>query len=92
MMLTKFEAAMGGLGALITVLTGLALGLRWIYRQGVSSSRLVSSIDQNTEATGKLSASFAAFSEKTGDSLLDHEKRLTRVEDKQAAIERTGHA
>ena len=82
MVLTHFEAVMVGIGAVVSMLATIALGLRWIYRQGVSSAKLVTSIDANTEATAQLSVSFAAFSEKTGDSLLDHEKRLTRVEDR----------
>jgi len=80
--LTGFEALMAALGAIVTALMAIALGLRWIYRQGVSSQKLVDSIDKNTDATGKLSAAYEHFSEETGRELLDHEKRITRLEDR----------
>jgi len=41
-MITKFEAVCVILGVLISAVSALVLGLRWIYRQGVASSKLVS--------------------------------------------------
>jgi len=88
MMITKFEAVCVILGVLISAISALVLGLRWIYRQGAASSKLVSAIEENTKATGKLSAAYDMFSAKTGDELLDHEKRITRVEDRLRAQDR----
>jgi hypothetical protein len=82
MTITHFEAIMGGIAAVITMLSVLAAGLRWIYRQGVSSQKLVNAIDANTEATARLSDSYGKFTEKTGSTLIDHEQRITRVADK----------
>jgi len=82
MRLTAFQALAGGIGAIFTIAMVIALGLRWIYRQGVSSEKLVSAIDANTAATAKLSVAYEKFSEETGRELLDHEKRITRLEDR----------
>jgi len=84
--LTHFEAIMGGLAALATAVTALALGLRWTYQQGASSAKLVNSIDVNTLATTELSAAFKTFTEKTDGTLTDHERRVTRLEDRQAIM------
>ena len=82
MVLTHFEAIMGGLSAVVVALGVIATGLRWIYRQGVSSQNLVNAMEGNTHATGKLSDAFERFSERTAGTLTDHEHRITRVEDK----------
>ena len=86
LVLTHFEAIMGGISALVVALGVIATGLRWIYRQGVSSEHLVNSIDRNSTATGKLSDAFERFSERTDGTLTDHEHRITRVEDKFADL------
>jgi hypothetical protein len=85
--LTHFEITMTLLLAIVSVLSVLAAGLRWIYRQGVSSQKLVTAINENTTATGKLSGAFDKFTEKTDGTLLDHEKRLTHAEDRLDATE-----
>ena len=86
MVLTHFEAVMGGIAALFASLAVIGAGLRWIYRQGVSSTRLVSAIETNTSATATLSTAFGKFSEKTGGTLVDHEHRITRTEDRLASL------
>lgn len=86
MVLTKFEAIMGAICALVVAASVIAAGLRWIYRQGVSSQNLVNSIDGNTEATAKLSVTFERFTEVTNGTLTDHERRITRVEDRAALL------
>jgi hypothetical protein len=82
MVLTRFEAIVASLAALVTVCSVIAVGLRWVYKQGVASADLVGAIKGNTEATGTLSAAFDRFTEKTGQTLTDHEHRITRVEDR----------
>jgi hypothetical protein len=44
------------------------------------TGRISESIEENTRATNKLSASFESHSEKTDDKLINHEVRITRVE------------
>ena len=66
MHLTHFGAIMTVLGSLVVAASVIAAGLRWIYQQGVSSQKLVNSIDINTSATDKLSSTFERFSERTG--------------------------
>lgn len=78
--LTHFETIIAVLSAIIVMLGVLAGGLRWIYKQGVSSQTLINSVDENTVATEKLTKSFDRFTEKTNGTLLDHEKRITRIE------------
>jgi hypothetical protein len=86
MHLTHFGAIMTVLGSLVVAASVIAAGLRWIYQQGVSSQKLVNSIDINTSATDKLSSTFERFSERTDGTLTDHEHRITRVEDKFADL------
>jgi hypothetical protein len=81
MILTHFETVVGFLVAILTVLSILAAGVRWIYQQGVSSAKLVGAIEDNTKATGKLSMAYDKFTEKTDGTLVDHEMRITRLED-----------
>ena len=83
--LTHFEAIMAAFGALVVAAGVIAGGLKWIYRQGVSSQKLVDAMEGNTVATGKLSGAFEKFSEQAEATLTDHEHRLTRTEDKLAA-------
>jgi hypothetical protein len=78
--LTKFEALIGLMVAILTVLGIVSAGLRWIYKQGVSSTNLVNAVTDNTEATDKLTHAYETFTEKTANTLLDHEKRITRME------------
>jgi hypothetical protein len=83
---THFEALLTVVGSLAVAVSVVAAGLRWIYQQGVSSQKLVNSIDFNTSATDKLSGAFERFSERTDGTLTDHEHRITRVEDKFADL------
>jgi hypothetical protein len=80
MRITHFEAIMGALVAILTTLGFVASATRWIYRQGAASAKLIGAIEQNTTATAKLNASYEAFTVKVADSLLDHERRITRLE------------
>ncbi len=81
MVITHFEAVMGGLGTVVTILCVVITALRWIYSQGASSQKLVSAVEANTEATSRLTAAYDKFSAKTDSILTDHEKRITRLED-----------
>lgn len=85
--LTRFELVMASIVAVLTALTTLALGFRWIYRQGAASQRLVDSIDRltgrmdtNTTATKDLAESQQKMADKVDGTLLDHERRITRLE------------
>jgi hypothetical protein len=80
MTLTHFEAIIALLSAILAVLGVLAAGMRWIYQQGASSTKLINAIDENTKATARLSGSFKEFSDKTDGSLLDLEQRVARIE------------
>jgi type II secretory pathway pseudopilin PulG len=54
----------------VVTLLGLLRGLgKW-----------VAGVERNTEATDRLAQAFDAFAEKTGNTLADHEHRLTVVE------------
>lgn len=78
--MSHFQIILAVLVAILTILAFVAASTRWIYRQGAASAKLVNAIEQNTTATAKLSGSYEAFSLKVADSLLDHERRLTRLE------------
>ena len=80
MIFTHFEAIIALLAAVFTMLTGVAVSLRWVYRQGAANESLKDSVDRLSNATNDLSSSYKAFTLKIADSLLDHEKRLTRLE------------
>jgi hypothetical protein len=43
-------------------------------------SRWVGKVDENTKALNRLTGSFEKFTEKTADTLNDHEKRITVLE------------
>lgn len=83
MTLTHFELIIALLVGILTALSILAAGVRWIYKQGVSSARMVNALNANTQANKELSDSFKVYTEKADGTLLDHEKRLTRVEERQ---------
>jgi hypothetical protein len=80
MILTHFEITTGALSVILAALVSLGAGVRWIYNQGASSQSLVNAVNENTTATGKLTAAYEKFTEKTDGTLLDHEKRITRLE------------
>lgn len=82
MLVTHFEAIMAALAAIAAILAVIVTALRWIYRQGAGQQKLSSAVVANTEATGKLTAAYEKSSEKTDVMLLDHEKRITRLEDR----------
>ena len=78
--MTHFEAIVALLVGIITMLTALCVGLRWVYRQGAANTELKRSVDLNTAATQDLTVSYRAFTVKIQDTMLDHERRLTRLE------------
>ncbi len=45
-------------------------------------ARFISKVDQNTAATERSTAVFDRFTERTRDTLADHEKRITVLETK----------
>lgn len=50
---------------------------------GISAlGRWIGKLDRNSEATEALTAAFNKFTEKTSDTLIDHEIRLVKLEDK----------
>jgi uncharacterized protein (UPF0548 family) len=85
--LSALAAVAAGLGGLAAAVGALAAGMRWIFRQGAAGQKLVDSLDRlavrmddNTQATAELAAAQKAATEKIDDALLDHERRLTRLE------------
>lgn len=78
--MTKFEVIVSLLAGMLAALAVLASGLRWIYRQGMSSQVMVNALNDNTQANDKLSKAFLLYTEKADGALLDHEKRITTME------------
>jgi hypothetical protein len=78
--MTHFGIIIGLLVGILTVLTSLGVGLRWIYHQGAASEELKHAVQQNTGATEELTNSYKVFTIKIQDTMMDHEKRLTRLE------------
>lgn len=70
------------LASILTMLALLAGVIRWLWRQAQGQQRQVDAVDRNTEATRELSESFKTYTEKADGHILDHEKRITRLEDK----------
>ena len=58
----------------------IIVGICTIAGMFVGFARWLGRVDRNTEATDRLTASFEKFSDKTGSALLNHEKRITRLE------------
>jgi uncharacterized protein HemX len=88
--LTHFEIVIAALVGILTVLTILATGLRWIYHQGSANAEQVIATKANTKATEDLSGSLKRFTEKTDGVITDHEKRITRLEDHEDTRGRQG--
>jgi uncharacterized protein HemX len=82
--------------ALLTMLAFLAGTIRWLWRQAQTQQKQVDATERNTkaaeklgelqsrntEATRELSGSFKLFTQKVDGDLLNHEKRITRLEDR----------
>jgi uncharacterized protein HemX len=81
MVLTHYETIIAALVGIVTLLVILLTALRWIYRQGSANAEQVIATRQNTTATQELSKTLKAFTEKTDGTIMDHEKRITRLED-----------
>lgn len=85
--MTHYEVIVALLAAIVAVLGGLVAAIRWIYRQGAAGAELLAAVNANTDAQNDLTASqdklAEAFREgalRTGETLTDHERRLSRVE------------
>lgn len=64
---------LGTFASSMVVFAGLARAIRWI-------GKFVDAVEENTKATGKLSAEFAAHSTTVVEQLTDHAARLTALE------------
>lgn len=80
MILTRFELITTLLGGIFTCLMMLAAGVRWIYRQGVSSQNMVNALQQNTKANDKLTVAFDVYSQKVDGTLSDLLRRVSVLE------------
>lgn len=69
------------LNAIYLVVT-IIVGLGTIGTIGIAIARWIGRVDENTRATARLTGAFDAFTEKVGNTLLDHEKRITTLEAK----------
>ena len=78
--MTHFEILITLLVSILTVIGMVAVGVRWIYKEGAAGEQLRQALATNTRATEELSISFKAYTVKIADQLTDHEKRLTRLE------------
>jgi len=66
-----------GVIATMAALTGF---FGWLWKKAQRDSKQTAAIQQNTEATKGLSASFKTYTDKADGHLLDHEKRVTVLE------------
>lgn len=71
------------LAVILTMVAFLAGTIRWLWRQAQTGQKQADAVNLNTEATQELSKTFKVYVEKADGSLLDHEKRITRLEDQQ---------
>jgi hypothetical protein len=77
---THFEVIVALLAGIGTLVSMCGLGIRWVFKEGASSEQLRQAVDQNTRATNDLSLNYKVFTLKIADQMVDHEKRLTRLE------------
>lgn len=68
--------------SLITVAATLVGTVRWVWKQAGHQAVQTQAIVRNTEATKELTQKFGLYTDKADGHLLDHEKRLTRLEAK----------
>jgi hypothetical protein len=62
------------------IVIAIIVGLCTLVGMFVGFARWLGRVDRNTEATDRLTTAFEKFSDKTGSALLNHEKRITRLE------------
>lgn len=77
---TKFEATIGLLGLLLSLVSAVLVGMRWIYGRGSANKEQLTATSDNTKATKALTVSFEKFADKTGDQMNSMEHRLTVLE------------
>lgn len=70
--------------SLLAVLTSLVTTIRWVWRQAQTQAIQTRATISNTEATQELTKKFGLYTDKADGHLLDHEKRITRLEDRAA--------
>ena len=78
--MTATAAIMTLIVALLSVVATLAATVRWVWRQAGHQAVQTQAIVGNTEATQQLTQKFGLYVDKADGHLLDHEKRLTRLE------------
>ena len=66
--------------SLLSVATTLVGTVRWVWRQAGNQAMQTQAILRNTDATKELTSKFGLYVDKADGNLLDHEKRLTRLE------------
>ena len=78
--MTTTAAIVALIVSLLSVAATLLGTVRWVWRQAGNHSTQTQAIVRNTEATKELTQKFDLYVDKAGGNLLDHEKRLTRLE------------
>lgn len=68
--------------ALLSVAATLIGIIRWVWKQGGDQATQTQALVRNTEATKELTQKFGLYVDKADGHLLDHEKRITRLEDR----------
>ena len=66
--------------ALLAVATTLVGTIRWVWKEAGGQAIATQAIVRNTEATKELTDKFGLYVDKADGHLMDHEKRLTRLE------------
>lgn len=84
-MLATTTAVVTLLTSLLAVLALLVGTIRWVWKQASNQAVQTQAIVRNTEATKELTEKFGLYVDKADGHLLDHEKRITRLEDRLAA-------
>lgn len=93
--MTHFEIIVSLLAGIVAVLGGLAVAVRWVYRQGAAGADLLAAVKANTTAQedltaaqDKLADAFRDGALRTDEKLTDHERRISRIEGLRASERR----
>jgi hypothetical protein len=81
MTVTHFEAILGSLVAIGTIMSMMAVGFRYVYKQGAANAEHLVATKANTKATEELGAAFHEFAVGNATTIADHEHRLTILEE-----------
>lgn len=78
--MSTLTAFVGLVVAVFAIIAGFFAAARAIWRAATSTQNLVGAVEDNTQATEKLSGDLKEFSTATARTLADHGERITRLE------------